>query len=381
MGSESTRQRRRSRKAELLLVDTGYDGSSSSEGSVPQIRIRLRRRRRKVAVDAPPEEHFGCLVLRVATALALVCVVTFTVYQKVYPSVEGLANGATFDDDDDVIVPQVEEPLAKYHTPNDGAKPKPIIVDKNLANLKAPQEEPHPEELLATIPPLPVWNLTNYAIEFDAFALAEKYHPNTLRHDNVDSTEHNNNNALFWQAAAGLREQFAGQYGGENAARALLERGITVFGRGDASNNKNDNNRIIIPDDLQLTACRIRKAKREARAFRFAFGGYSVTAGRGNLFRQSFPLVMEQQLHTVFQLMGVELTVRNAAVYVVAILKGVVAPNVLRRSTARSINSLTIVVHFAASLNSSQWWLSIFSLRILHGEFLGRSSRRGILGL
>lgn len=50
------------------------------------------------------------------------------------------------------------------------------------------------------------------------------------------------------------------------------------------------------------------------RPFRMAFGGYSVTAGRGNYHHQSFPLQMEKLLHTLFHTLGIELQVRNAAI-------------------------------------------------------------------
>ena len=116
-----------------------------------------------------------------------------------------------------------------------------------------------------------------------------------------------NSNALFWQAAAGLRERFADTYGGIRAARAMLERGLRTF-----SFPSND----VVPDDLRHTACRLWRAQhsKTKTPFRMAFGGYSVTAGRGNYHAQSYPLVMERQLHTVFQLLGIDLEVRNAAI-------------------------------------------------------------------
>jgi hypothetical protein len=97
-----------------------------------------------------------------------------------------------------------------------------------------------------------------------------------------------------------IREEFASRYGGENAARAILERGLSTFG--------------TKASDIQHTACRIRDAKIERRPFKFAFGGYSVTTGRGNFFSQSFPFVMERILQRPFQILGVELTVLNAAI-------------------------------------------------------------------
>jgi hypothetical protein len=50
--------------------------------------------------------------------------------------------------------------------------------------------------------------------------------------------------------------------------------------------------------------------------FVMAFGGYSVTVGRGNHFEQSYPFIMEKILSPVLSLppLGVKLIVRNSAI-------------------------------------------------------------------
>jgi hypothetical protein len=245
---------------------------------------------------AAADEPFVCLFLRVATTLALVCCAVGSVYQRLFPVAPPPV--LSLEDDDDTGANNVPN-LVLYLERVEAAKPR--IVDTPLLHATEDREEVNEMLLPETIPPLPVWNLTEYSLNFDAYAIAEKY-------DTSSQDPDHNNAHLFWQAAAGLRETFAETYGGVNAARAMLERGTTVFGT-----NGDSHHRTSIPVDLQVTACRILRAKSEQRPFRFAFGGYSVTAGRGNLFQQSFPFVMEQQLHTVFKLLGVELTVRNAA--------------------------------------------------------------------
>ena len=62
-------------------------------------------------------------------------------------------------------------------------------------------------------------------------------------------------------------------------------------------------------------AGRILRAAADRRPFRMAFAGYSVTVGRGNFFRQSYPFVLQQILAPVFQnIFHMELLVRNAAI-------------------------------------------------------------------
>ena len=193
------------------------------------------------------------------------------------------------------------------------------------------------------------WNVSTYALQFDAYAIAELYAQQQQQQSHLkqpdDSHQTTNDLTLFWQAAAGLRTQFAELYGGTNAARAILDRATTTFGGGGGGDTSHDPDRAtattsttttallpVLPSDLSVTACRIWSSRQTASTasridtghngdirsdniptFRFAFGGYSVTVGRGNLFSQSFPFIMEQQLQTVFSLLGIQLLVRNAA--------------------------------------------------------------------
>jgi hypothetical protein len=137
------------------------------------------------------------------------------------------------------------------------------------------------EEKIPTEPALPEWTFGD-AARLDAYGIAE--------------THGNEKDDDFWKVSATVRKDFSERYGGETVARAILERGMSTFG------------------DVHHTACRIRDAKEQGRPFKFAFGGYSVTVGRGNLFSQSFPLVMERILKEPFDALGVKLQVRNAAI-------------------------------------------------------------------
>ena len=241
------------------------------------------------------------------------------------------------------------------------------------------EEKESTSELLLPPPPPPQrsssslsWNLTLYAQQFDAYAMADYWYEQQQQQQqqslaphsqpqssssissssSSSSSTHNNDTRtllLFWQAAAGLRNEFAERYGGRDAARAILDRALDQVGAADTSSSTTTttsrSNIPVLPNDLVTTACRIWSRQQEQPppppplngatptnnnsntltppphpyrrpTFRFAFGGYSVTVGRGNLFAQSYPLVMEQQLQTVFDTLGLQLRVRNAAVYV-----------------------------------------------------------------
>lgn len=95
---------------------------------------------------------------------------------------------------------------------------------------------------------------------------------------------------------------------------------------GDDSDNQSSSKDILTGNTLLLnglhqfgsidyTARRIIDASKKKRPFVFAFSGYSITVGRGNFFRQSFPFVMEEILkEPLQQIFGVPLIVRNAAI-------------------------------------------------------------------
>jgi hypothetical protein len=240
----------RRRRPKPLEVPTG----SSSP-------LSKKRKRRK---EEPP---FWWLVVQVGTTLACLCVVFLLSYRYFVGEDNTVVGIENYDDDDNVVL---------------DTESKPDKVEEGETEVEFVEEE--------TYPPLPVWNLTEQST-LDAFAIAEQFSSSS-------------NDELFWTAAAGLRQRFSDLYGGENAGRAILERGTSVFG----DNNNN------ITTALVATACRVQRARTEHRPFRMTFGGYSVTAGRGNYQQQSFPMVLEKLLHTVFYLLQVELVVKNAAI-------------------------------------------------------------------
>lgn len=217
--------------------------------SPPKKRSLKRKRRRE-------EEPFWKIFVKVFLVLLVICLILSEIYRAINP-----ASSKVVGDDDNYELSAEE-----------------------LENILPPTASP----TRRTPPPLPVWDLSE-ACRWDAFGIAEQYHQDENK---------------FWKVAKSIRQEFTLLYGGENAARAMLERGLTTFGKLSKK----------VPTDLQATVCRMHRAKQESRPFSFAFGGYSVTAGRGNFFSQSFPFVMKRMLEKPFKLAGIDLHLINAAI-------------------------------------------------------------------
>jgi hypothetical protein len=261
------------RRRPKLVVDHGDYADSSSSEEARRRRRRRKKNRRSTELDPP----FHILVMQVGATLFTLCFITFYLWQTLFlrsssdvemPIEEGY-------DDDAALKQEVEEAMV------------------------ATKQQPTPSPTIPTIPPLPVWELGE-STRFDAFGIA------VTHSESQSEKDKSGRNQAFWTTTASLRKQFAELYGGENAVRAMMERGFTLFPLPTDIDSP--------PSDLVHTACRIRLAKEEGRPFKFTFGGYSVTVGRGNYFGQSFPFVMKRLLDTPFQLLGINLSVQNAAI-------------------------------------------------------------------
>ena len=275
----------------LLVPSGGSDDVSPSPnhktlGKTQRTKRRRRRRRRK-------EEPFHLLVLKVGTTLLLFCFVLHSAYRLVWPS--SLEADYEYDDDDDgnaaaavaaAMTTELSQDLS--HTAKD---------EVGLEKLLQAAEDVEGEGKEKTAPPLPTFELSE-AADWDVFGIL----------DQLEETTTVSSSNPFWNAAKGLRRRFAETYGGENAARMLLDQGLSTY-------NNNIHKKAAVPNDVVSTACRLQTAKRDDRPFRVAFGGYSVTAGRGNHFEESFPFQMKDYLSTVFRLAGIpDLEVNNAAI-------------------------------------------------------------------
>ena len=106
------------------------------------------------------------------------------------------------------------------------------------------------------------------------------------------------------QKIENLKEEFALLYGGENAAKEILKRGIITFKPSQSTDMGGIHN----------TAKRIFNARTDKKSFKVSFAGSSAVAGFGNYFKQSFPSVLVDLFTDPLKNIGVELEVRNAAV-------------------------------------------------------------------
>jgi hypothetical protein len=240
------------RRRPLSSIDLDAD---IAENKAIRSTKRIRKRRKNVSFW-----QIFCQVSFVTFFLS--CIVTWS-YRQIFPK---LGNSDVNEDGDDTD-----------HN-----------FEEGLDHEKFEQTNPSLELKIDKTPPsLPTWNLTEKA-EYDAYGLLEKYSPSSSN---------------FWNLAKNLRDEFSLQYGGENSARAILERALTTFGLSSIASS--------LPSDLQATACRIPNS---GGVFKIAFGGYSVTAGRGNYFSQSYPFVMQTKLEPILDALNIDLEVRNAAI-------------------------------------------------------------------
>jgi hypothetical protein len=231
------------RRRPRVAIDSG-DGSQPSDGE-PKTFSRREKKRRPRDLDPP----FHILVIQVGATLLTLCLVTYYLWQGLFPS------GTFFDvaHEEETEIPYGDDAGINFQLDPEGVE----------AAAQTPTEAP----TVPTAPPLPVWDLGE-AARYDAFGIAESHQQSET--DSITKT--------FWSTAESLRNQFAELYGGENAARAMMQRGLSVFPLNPDFQSP--------PSDLISTGCRILQAKEEQRPFRFTFGGYSVTVGRGNYFRQ-----------------------------------------------------------------------------------------------
>ena len=118
-----------------------------------------------------------------------------------------------------------------------------------------------------------------------------------------------------------VREEFYIRYGGKSEALDMLKRGLRTFEN--EKDAKNSMGSVRSTADRYLRSIiRFEEEKQSSSSashqaeFIMAFGGYSVTVGRGNHFEQSYPFVMEKILAPILALppLGVKLVVRNSAI-------------------------------------------------------------------
>ena len=122
-----------------------------------------------------------------------------------------------------------------------------------------------------------------------------------------NNTKISSNESINREKIQEIRNEFYTRYGGKEEATSMLQRGIETM--------KNDEETHDIP--ISHTAERILQAQQQTSSstFTMAFGGYSVTVGRGNHFEQSYPFIMQAILKPIFEeYFHLDLVVRNSAI-------------------------------------------------------------------
>lgn len=132
----------------------------------------------------------------------------------------------------------------------------------------------------------------------------------TLKENNLRNQLQHESIERFVEKSRAMRKEFENRYGGNRAARAILQKALkSTFVESDTKDLGNFGNHPI-----EYTAQRFLAARNENRPFRFGFIGYSVTAGRGNYFNQSFPFVMQRLLEAPMKELGIDLQVINSGI-------------------------------------------------------------------
>jgi hypothetical protein len=219
------------------------------------------------------EEPFGRLVLKVGS---VVLIVSAVFYRYVTPS-----SSAPMRDED-------------YR--------RAIIRQQRLKTVPPRIQQDDDADKVDTLPILPL--LDPALSKRDAFGISEKYLSKKL--DPAKATGDYGVIHEFLAEARKLRQDFSERYGGEESARALLQRSLRVL--------TTANKTISELDGVTLLVGRIQRA-REKGEFKMAFAGQSAAAGYGNHHKQAYSYVIERLLSKPFGLLGLKLSIQNGAIH------------------------------------------------------------------
>jgi hypothetical protein len=111
----------------------------------------------------------------------------------------------------------------------------------------------------------------------------------------------------FLKAAEKLRMEFASRYGGEDSARAVLQRGLVVL----TPETNEDNSSTPIPPPHALAQRFLVAMKR--KQFSMTVTGSSSAAGYGNYAYQAYGNILQQVLKDAFSTLKIEWNVYNLA--------------------------------------------------------------------
>lgn len=275
MYSNMTRRKRKGRK----------DSSSSSSNTKDSSTTSGYKRHRD---DKRQEEPFLITTLKVAGVLMIACASIYALYN--YDNLSSYSNSGS-------LMTNSEGVWSKYVTDGDG--------DGSQGQGQDGQDYQVEEEDLTKIQ-FPVFDLGENT-KYDSWGMMEELF------EDKDNKK-NNKYAKFFDKVDEIQNNFAQFWGGENAARKVLEMGLISFSPRGAKEYTDTKTDMKIPAGIRSTARRILEAHKNKRPFRISFAGAAAVSGRGNFLEDSFPHVVKLILKEPFQKLGIELDVRNAAI-------------------------------------------------------------------
>ena len=178
------------------------------------------------------------------------------------------------------------------------------MVPNNRMHIKKLQNTPilDPEEGLADYLPnnFDTLNPNNVV---DAFSIASDYKKERLTKQEL----------RFLKVAEQLRMEFASRYGGEESARAVLQRGLVVLTPDETIINEDSSASSPISPPPYALAQRFRNARKQRKQFSMAVTGSSSAAGYGNYANSAYGNIVQQVLKDAFSTLNIEWNVYQLA--------------------------------------------------------------------
>lgn len=281
------------------------EGRESSRQSEQSRRSPRKRKRRRSNYDGGEDESFAVLFVKVG-----VCVffAGLALWHGVVKHFIGPVGGGAGSGDD-----------ATYdYVDDDGGTGGGVTAGLGVrggGGMAPPTDRPTtpPPTPRPTLPPFPIFDIEEDSVD-DNLGLGALLDQLGKSEDHDGHSPSSSIQSRVRTKASALRKEFIDLFGGENAARYILQTSTSTFESAMHEQEGTIDRSIQVPLAVRRLAERLIASKTAERPFKMAFGGYSVTAGRGNRFEQSYPFVIQRLLEGPIKDLGIpDLVVRNAA--------------------------------------------------------------------
>ena len=282
-----TRRKKDRSKGVDLKLDPSVD--VDTEGEVRTKVVKRRRKKRK-----KEEEPFIITNIKVGSVIATICVVIYAIY-----TVSSTLSSGLFKRDDGLAESVWSQYVNDEGNGYTGGVAQPMEKSKIVPNFDISEHKLNAfnvaESLMNQINQVEVETEGNRGAEGSRLKI-DLNNPETKVIVDV------------LKALEEIKQEFVELYGGENAAREIIERGIVPFSI--SSKSKAGESEM----EIFNLARRIFQAKKEKKPFQVSFSGSSAVAGYGNFLNQTFPVVLAGVLVEPMKSFGVQLEIRNSAV-------------------------------------------------------------------